>query len=253
MSKKYNIRWRESDNAELKRTIKNFNAKIERLKKKNPDADFLPDKISMKELKSNIKTRKDFNKEIKSFQRFSQRGAENVVTSSRGAKATAWELNEFSRKQKAVNRERKKELDTINEKEMKSRGKKIGVKRAEMGTIRENSLKPSKKKFKNKSAKEWEKAKKTINKLLDDDQRENQKEKYRENYIKALETAGMSDILIEKVKSVSLDKFLETTYLDTEGNIDFVYSEAERKQKEDALIDTWDKAIEEERNENKGV
>ena len=36
MSKYHRINWRESDEQELKRVIRNFNAKITRLEKKNP-------------------------------------------------------------------------------------------------------------------------------------------------------------------------------------------------------------------------
>ena len=36
MSKFHKIRWQESDLLELSKTIKNFNAKITRLAKKNP-------------------------------------------------------------------------------------------------------------------------------------------------------------------------------------------------------------------------
>ena len=71
MAKRYRIKWRLQDRKTLARTVKNFNAKITRLEKKHPELkEFLPEKISVKDLKNNIETRQDFNRELKSL-RFS--------------------------------------------------------------------------------------------------------------------------------------------------------------------------------------
>ena len=40
MSRQPKIRWRKSDEQELKRVVKNFNAKLNRIEKKNPDYTF---------------------------------------------------------------------------------------------------------------------------------------------------------------------------------------------------------------------
>ncbi len=43
MPRQYNIRWREQDEKELRRVVRNFNDKLRRLVKKNPDnANILP-------------------------------------------------------------------------------------------------------------------------------------------------------------------------------------------------------------------
>ena len=43
MHKYHKIRWRETDEQELKRVVRNFNAKIRRLEKKNPQIkEYLP-------------------------------------------------------------------------------------------------------------------------------------------------------------------------------------------------------------------
>ena len=62
-----NIRWNENQNAELRKAVKNFNAKITRLEKKHPEIkNALPEKVSVKAMKELIGTRKDLQREINS-------------------------------------------------------------------------------------------------------------------------------------------------------------------------------------------
>ena len=74
MRKQYNIKWNESDGAELRRTVKNFNAKISRLQKKYNDdpkkLSALPEKVSVKQIKDLVATRQDLKRELNSLQRF---------------------------------------------------------------------------------------------------------------------------------------------------------------------------------------
>ena len=55
MSKRYNIKWRQDDSERLTKAVKNFNAKITRLEKKNPEnKNALPERVSAKQLKELI-------------------------------------------------------------------------------------------------------------------------------------------------------------------------------------------------------
>lgn len=80
MSGTNRIRWRESDNKELRRITKNYNAKITRQRKKLIEADRryeasqLPSKVSVRELRRNIETRRDFNSEISNMKNFIKTG-----------------------------------------------------------------------------------------------------------------------------------------------------------------------------------
>ena len=79
MPREYNIKWRETDEEKLRRAVRNYNAKISRLEK-DPEYGFdkhlLPRRASVKDLREQIGTRKDFNKQIDRLQSFSQRGGE---------------------------------------------------------------------------------------------------------------------------------------------------------------------------------
>lgn len=237
---KSKIRWKDSDSAELQRLVKNFNAKLTRLEKKNPaTAQSLPKRASVKELKQGIETRADLQRELRSLQGFTKKGAEKIVKSSRGAQAMKWEIDEFNKAQRRLNRERAKERARQDEIEMKSRGKNLNLKRKEMGSVHRNALRESKKKFDNLSAKEWELAKKSIDNQLDNNYKSAKASKMKQNYIRGLKENGFSDDLIELVESKSDDEFLETFESDTEASFDFIYDELELQTKENALMDVW--------------
>lgn len=71
------IQWRPEDSETLQKAVKNYNAKITRISKNDPlSRGLLPDKVTVSELRQDIKTRKDFNKKIRELQSYSQRGGE---------------------------------------------------------------------------------------------------------------------------------------------------------------------------------
>ena len=205
----------------------------------------LPQRVKKSDIVNSIETRADFNRVLNSLKRFSQKGAEAPVKSSRGAKSTKWEVEEFALKQRIENARRSRERKKLNEEEMKSRGKKLDMKRGEMGTIRENELKPSRKKFKNLSQKEWELAKGYIDNMLDASYREDKQKRMKANYIKGMIEAGFSQELIDMVENTPLDKFIKTFNTDTEATFDFIYDPLELIIKENALRGVW-------RNDNNG-
>ena len=243
MSKKYKIRWRQSDAEQLARTVKNYNAKISRILKKDPTAiSYLPEKMTMKEARERIETRADFNRLNNSLKRFSKRGAEKAVSSSRGAKATKWEVHEFNLKQSIVNRKRKKEREAIEAKEVKIAGKGTGQTRAQMGSIKENELKDSRKNFFNQSQKEWELARKNMDKLLNSAETKKKREKMRENYIKGLREGGFLDEhpeIEDYIRGVSVEQFYETVQTDDTATFYFYKDPIEWEARMKVIEVTW--------------
>ena len=82
------MNFRASTNKEIARVVKNFNQKVSRLEKLGHEN--LPEKISIKDLKSNIYNYSDLKRELNKLKRFSSRGAEDVLTNY-GAPITKWE------------------------------------------------------------------------------------------------------------------------------------------------------------------
>ena len=104
MAKRQNkIRWGKSEKQELQRIVKNFNAKIDRNIKKNPNADYLPTKIHYKDLVNSIETRKELNSIKESLQRFSKKGMEKLVTLDSGITVTKWHERELEDSVKSFN------------------------------------------------------------------------------------------------------------------------------------------------------
>jgi len=114
MSKSSKIRWRERDTQQLAKKVKNFNAKLTRLTKKNPAlAEILPDRVSMKDLRGDITTRQEYNRVIKALSSFTEKGAEEVVTGKSGVTTTKWQLQQVKKAVAIENRRRKKQADTL--------------------------------------------------------------------------------------------------------------------------------------------
>lgn len=161
MSKQSKIKWREDDTKELARVVKNFNAKLSRLVKKNPEnSNILPsfynektqtfeNRISVEQLKNMISTRQDLNRELNALKRFSKRGAEIIVEApdnDYGSRTTKWQRSEMNRRIGVINRRRKNRLDTLNAVEMADASGNLGytVGQLGMGLASKNALNPMK-------------------------------------------------------------------------------------------------------------
>lgn len=107
------IRWRNTDKSELKRVVRNFNAKRNRLIKKGYSADSLPEPVTAGKIMQTIGSRRDLNLTLNRLKRFGRKGAEKLVTTGNGVTITKYELDEANRALRLVNARRKKELDNI--------------------------------------------------------------------------------------------------------------------------------------------
>jgi len=149
MSKRYNIRWNDNDLAEIKRLTNNFNAKVRRLEKKFVNEDvILPDRVSYKDIVDLVETRRDLNRELKSLQRFTQRGSEKLVklpNSDNNRKITNWQKKDMSSRARRINTVREQRKEDVLNRKLKRNGKSLGYTRGElgMGTADENMLLPT--------------------------------------------------------------------------------------------------------------
>ena len=162
MPRSYNIKWREQDEKELRRVVRNFNAKLQRLVKKNPenknilpqfyneDAEQFESRLTVDMLRDLIQTRADYNREINMLKRFTKRGAERVVSApdnTYGSRTTLWQKQEMGRLAGIVNRRRQERLDKLNLVEMMNSQGALGYTVGQMfgmGLASKNQLKPTK-------------------------------------------------------------------------------------------------------------
>ena len=125
------IRYDKKLNQEINRTIKNFNQKIARLEKQ--EKELLPSKITKKELKDSVYTRDELQRKLKELQRFSKRGAEDIITTRGGIRLTKYELNEIKRENARLKRNITREINRLKFNKPKIFGKTQTSTFSEMG------------------------------------------------------------------------------------------------------------------------
>jgi hypothetical protein len=248
MPRKRTIKWRESDAEKLTKQIESFNAKIYRTRRKHPELnDILPDtikKADKQKMINELKTesRSEFNKTIRSLDRFTKRGAEQEIVSATGNRVTKWEKREIGLKVAQINRERTRERKIVENMEATSRGENLGLKRGEMGSVRLNELRPKKFNFdKIKGGKEWERFKASVEKQASPQAKNKRMEDYKASYIKGLRIAfgDYADDIISIIEELPAETVVKTYYAEQEATIEFFYEPQEMNFKLDVLSDIW--------------
>lgn len=125
------IRYDKKLNQEINRTIKNFNQKIARLEKQ--DRELLPSKITKKDLKSNVYTRTELYRKLKELQRFSNRGAEDIIATGGGARLTKYDYQNIKRENARIKRNITREINRLRTEKPKIFGKIQSSTFSEMG------------------------------------------------------------------------------------------------------------------------
>ena len=125
------IRYDKKLNQEINRTIKNFNQKIARLEKQ--DRELLPSKITKKDLKSNVYTRAELYRKLKELQRFSNRGAEDIIATGGGARLTMYDYQNIKRENARIKRNITREINRLRVEKPKIFGKIQSSTFSEMG------------------------------------------------------------------------------------------------------------------------
>lgn len=209
MSKKYNIRWRDSDQQELRRVVKNFNAKIDRLAKKNPETAFaLPEKVTVGQMRELITTRNDLNRELNSLRRFSKRGSEELVVlpdNKYKTSITKWQKQEMQLYAGLVTKARAKRKEMIDSIEKTSAGEKLGytVGQIGMGEADKVALKPVGNVFyKTMDRTNAHKRMKSLRKQAQDSYYNKADTIYKDNYINSLRRSYSEEDIEEIIKIV---------------------------------------------------
>lgn len=254
MSKQPRIKWRESDSQELNRAVKNFNAKLSRLEKKNPQMkNVLPERVSVAQMKELINTRQDLKREINALKRFSKRGAEEIVSvpdTDYNLKITKWQKTEMNRRIAIINRRRAKRLEDIENMEMSSRGEGLGYTRGQFGMGKQEAaeLRPMNAFTRRMSQSDLKWKWKAIKSESQSDYFTKRDYAVRENYIKGIkENYNYEDVkdIIEKIEKMDIKEFFKVfnseggtfEIASPDGRLNQKY--AEYKGYETALRSTW--------------
>lgn len=124
------IRWTDKQEADLQRSVKKFNAKIDKLAKKDPhNKTALPEKASVKKIRELVFNRQDLTRELKTLEAFSKTGAEELVDipgTYTNTKITRWQKEQMEKYEAIVNAKREKRFNEIKEYQVTSFGEKTG-------------------------------------------------------------------------------------------------------------------------------
>lgn len=106
MSGTSNIKWSEADLEKVRRAVINFNRRLDYWIKEHPESsETLPHKLSYKEVRDAIKTRKDLQREIREIESFKPSKLKSKDYMEVGlAKTTKWEYKRAKRKMEAANK-----------------------------------------------------------------------------------------------------------------------------------------------------
>ena len=101
------IRYDSEYNANIQRVVSNFNRKVARLNRAG--AIGIPEKVSVRDIKSKFYTRTELNQYLRDLKRFSKRGAEDIVTIN-GQDFTKYDIDLFRRRLRNERRRLTKEI-----------------------------------------------------------------------------------------------------------------------------------------------
>lgn len=173
------IKWTDEQRKQLQREVKRFNAKITREARKSPElAEFLPQKLSARDLRQKIKTPSDLRVLKNAVNRAFERGAFTPITTKQGVKTTSFAINEIKRGVARINRQRAKERATANP----------STEAGTMGSIHANNLKP--KRFDPDKVKksDWDMFVESVEKQSSAYYSQEKIEKYKQDYLNAIKT-----------------------------------------------------------------
>lgn len=243
MSRRHNIKWQKSDSQELSKAVKNFNAKITRLEKKNPELkNALPEKASVKHLKEIISTRQDLKRELNALNRFTDR-KNKISVSENGEyegieiygdyniKITKWQKTEINRRLPTINKRRKERLEFIEKLEVLAGGEGQGYTKEElgMGRLERIDLEPLNGLTPGMGIRDLKEKWKNVLKESQSGFMRKKDYQCRENYIKGLQEQYSrndgKDIedMVEKIEKMDIDDFLFTFYSDQNADFDEIY------------------------------
>ena len=223
------INYNKQFEARMAKVVRNFNAKVKRLEREGMK--YLPPTVSVKELKANYFERDSLKRKLKQLERFSTRGAEEIVELGNGAKATRWQINTLRSDMKYMKQYYSRKIDTYGNIIPSVLGQKQTVSYARMGDAKYENLKVLRKSLDKDINRLDQSDFNRFTKKVGGQMRRKEKQKYIfwANYFTFLEDvgykAGIDEQLIERVKAklsnVDIDDFMRL-YEQEEGIMDLV-------------------------------
>lgn len=141
-----------SGEADLRKAINNFNAKIKRLESVDREID-IPEKANITAIKERVTNKWELNREIDKLERFSKRNAEELIKNNSGVVLSRWEFENIQREQKRLSARLLREIERYGKIKPSEFGEKQALSYAQMGDDKLFNLKSRYKAISNKNIK----------------------------------------------------------------------------------------------------
>lgn len=147
--KTYNpIRYDNDLKLRIAKTVRNYNQKIERIRKYDDAYNYqTPEKVSTRLLKKNVYTRRELIRKLNELERFTKRGAENLIQTSGGYVLSRYEYENLKRERARVKRNISREMKRLEIEKPKVYGKEQARTYAEMGDTYYTNLRDKRKRL----------------------------------------------------------------------------------------------------------
>lgn len=216
-----NIKWRDKDNERLRKAVKSVNAKATRLNKKGYNN---LTKLSVKNIKHDVRTREEFNQLLKDIEAFTEYGSEK-----KQKKSHLWNYEKtYASLRHRTNEERKEDLlNEYDNETIYDRGKKLGVRkdRSEKNKFIDETvaaLQPEDLNFDNRS--KFIRSMNSINRDLDKKRTRASNQQYKDNYYEAARKYIGDEDILAIIRMLSPEDLVELARTDVNGDIEYLYT-----------------------------
>lgn len=232
------ITWRKVDTQKLTNVVRQFNGKLTRAIAKNPDfVNALPNRINRAELEAYLKTttRNEFNRTIRSLQRFLRADALQPKVNSQGVVTTKWEYRETQIRNNIRNARRREQREQANPSPLAGN----------IATVEDANLSPVNFNFERMSVEDWKAFVESVNAQSSDMHRSQAAESYKAIYLQKIDenlgTAG--DELYFFVASLPAILIYDNYLNDPVLNIQFTSDPIPSKLIADSALARWKRVL----------
>ena len=200
---------------EIDRTVARFNNKIKRLEKSERDL-VLPDPIERSDIVTYKSSKSTIEKRLKEYKKFLERGAEETITTTGGAKTSRYELEQLKTRQRTSKARLTRQIKRLKDKPVKIAGEEQAGTFSSMGDSAYYELvaqrKALEKDAESLTQEGLKRFKKTVAKISN---RGDKDFVFKENYLDILEKTAYSygidkrkfDVIKKKLNSLSPSEF----------------------------------------------
>lgn len=217
MKKPPEITWTKSQKERLNKTVKYFNAKVSRLREKNPNDYSIPNKITRAGIRDQVKTAKDLTRILNQYNRFLRKGAE--LPSKQNSKVSNWLYKEAQLLKRTRNRFIDKTWKENN----------IDVKSGNMRRAEMEGWNYDRRDIRKLNQTQTERYIEVLNRKVSDKGKDERSAQYRRNFIKAVNNLelDMDDLTRRRLQmllnSVSNDELTELFFSSKYIDLGFLY------------------------------